>query len=69
MDFNSLRKEINSKNASVTELINDIFMKIDSNILIIREINNYTLIEREEKDKCVIIASKFCICLVTREYI
>ena len=30
MDFNSIRKEINSKNASVKELINDIFAKIDS---------------------------------------
>ena len=30
MDFNSLRKEINSKNASVKELINEIFLKIDS---------------------------------------
>ena len=30
MDFNSLRKEINSKNASVKELVNDIFLKIDS---------------------------------------
>ena len=30
MDFNSLRKEINSKNISVKELVNDIFLKIDS---------------------------------------
>ena len=30
MDFNSLRKEINSKNVSVTELIKDFFLKIDS---------------------------------------
>ena len=30
MDFKSLRKEINSKNSSVKELINDIFLKIDS---------------------------------------
>ena len=30
MNFNSLRKEINSKNASVKELVNDIFLKIDS---------------------------------------
>ena len=29
MDFNSLRKEINSKNASVKELISDFFLKID----------------------------------------
>ena len=30
MDFNSLRKLINSKNASVKEIIKDIFLKIDS---------------------------------------
>ena len=30
MDFNSLRKEIKSKNVSVTELIKDFFLKIDS---------------------------------------
>ncbi len=30
MNFNSFRKEINSKNASVKELVNDIFNKIDS---------------------------------------
>jgi len=30
MNFNSLRKEINSNNASVKELINDIFSKIDN---------------------------------------
>ncbi len=30
MDFKSLRKEINSKNASVKELVNDFFLKIDS---------------------------------------
>tara|TARA_B100000003_G_scaffold171171_1_gene158623 strand:- start:482 stop:1930 length:1449 start_codon:yes stop_codon:yes gene_type:complete len=30
MDFNSLRKEINSKNISVSELIKDFFLKIDS---------------------------------------
>jgi len=30
MDFKSLRNEINSKNASVKELINDFFLKIDS---------------------------------------
>ncbi|GIS48886.1 MAG: hypothetical protein Ct9H90mP22_4740 [Gammaproteobacteria bacterium] len=30
MDFNSLRKEINSKNVSVTELIKVFFLKIDS---------------------------------------
>ena len=30
MDFNSIRKEINSKNVSVKELIKDFFLKIDS---------------------------------------
>jgi len=30
MDFKSFRKEINSKNASVKELVNDFFLKIDS---------------------------------------
>ena len=38
MDFNSLRKEINSKNASVKELVNDVFSKIDSKD---PEINSY----------------------------
>ena len=38
MDFNSLRKEINNKNASVKELVNDIFNKIDSKD---PEINSY----------------------------
>jgi len=33
MNFNSLRKEIISKNASVKELVNDFFLKIDSKIL------------------------------------
>jgi len=31
MNFSSLRKEITSKNASVKELVNDIFAKIDLN--------------------------------------
>ena len=30
MNFNSFRKEIKSKNASVKELITDIFSKIDN---------------------------------------
>ena len=30
MDFNSFRKEINSKNASVKELVNEFFLKIDN---------------------------------------
>ena len=38
MNFNSLRKEINNKNASVKELINDFFSKIDSKD---PEINSY----------------------------
>tara|TARA_A100001388_G_scaffold66815_1_gene47066 strand:- start:560 stop:787 length:228 start_codon:yes stop_codon:yes gene_type:complete len=38
MNFNSLRKEIFSKNASVKELINDIFTKIE---LKDSEINSY----------------------------
>ena len=29
MNFNSLRKDIKSKNASVKEIVNDIFSKID----------------------------------------
>ena len=31
MDFNSLRKHIITKKASVKELVNDFFLKIDSN--------------------------------------
>ena len=38
MDFNSFRKEINSNNASVQELVKEIFFKIDS---IDPEINSY----------------------------
>ena len=30
MNFNSFRKEINSKNASVKELVKDLLLKIDS---------------------------------------
>ena len=30
MDFSSLRKELNSKNASVKEIVNDFFLKIES---------------------------------------
>ena len=30
MNFNSLRKDIKSKNASVKEIVTDIFLKIDS---------------------------------------
>ena len=38
MDFKSFRKEINSKNASVKELVNEFFLKIDSKD---SEINSY----------------------------
>jgi aspartyl-tRNA(Asn)/glutamyl-tRNA(Gln) amidotransferase subunit A len=38
MDFNSLRKEIKSKNSSVKELVKDIYLKIDSKD---PEINSY----------------------------
>ena len=38
MDFSTLRKEINNKNISVKELVNDIFLKIDSKD---SEINSY----------------------------
>ena len=38
MNFNSLRKEINSNNASVKELVNDIFSNIDHKD---SEINSY----------------------------
>ena len=44
MDFNSLRKEINSKNASVKELVSDIFLKIDSKD---SEINSYICTTKE----------------------
>ena len=44
MNFNSLRKEINSNNASVKELINDIFAKIDNKD---PEINSYICITRD----------------------
>ena len=44
MNFNSLRKEINSNNASVKELVNDIFLKIDSKD---PEINSYICITKD----------------------
>ena len=44
MNFNSLRKEISCKNASVKELINDFFSNIDS---IDPEINSYICITKE----------------------
>jgi Asp-tRNAAsn/Glu-tRNAGln amidotransferase A subunit and related amidases len=45
MNFNSLRKEINSNNASVKELINDIFAKIDHKD---HEINSYICITKDK---------------------
>ena len=48
MDFNSLRKEIKSKNASVKELINDFFLKIDSKD---SQINSYILITKDNAIK------------------
>ena len=44
MNFNSLRKEINSNNASVKELINDFFSKIDHKD---SEINSYICITKD----------------------
>ena len=44
MDFNSLRKQINSKNASVKEIVNDIFSKIDSKDSVI---NSYICTTKE----------------------
>ena len=44
MNFNSLRKEINSKNSSVKEIINEFFLKIDSKD---PEINSYVCTTRD----------------------
>ena len=44
MNFNSLRKQIISKNASVKELINDIFSKIEHKD---PEINSYICITKD----------------------
>ena len=44
MDFKSIRDEINSKNASVKELVNDFFLKIDSHD---PEINSYICTTKE----------------------
>ena len=44
MDFKSFRKEINSKNASVKELVNEFFLKIDSKD---SEINSYICITKD----------------------
>ena len=43
MNFNSFRKEINSGNASVKELVNEFFLKIDS---INPKINAYTCLTK-----------------------
>ena len=48
MDFKSLRDEINAKNASVKELITDIFLKIDSKDL---DINAYICTTKENAIK------------------
>ena len=45
MNFNSLRKEIISKNASVKELVNDIFAKIDHKD---PEINSYICLTKNK---------------------
>ena len=50
MNFNSLRKEINSKNASVKEIVIDIYSKIDSKD---SEINSFIC---TTKDKALIQA-------------
>ena len=44
MNFDSLRREINSKNASVKELVNDFFAKIEDKDL---EINSYICTTRD----------------------
>ena len=44
MNFNSLRKEINSRNSSVKELINEFFLKIDSKD---PEINSYICLTKD----------------------
>jgi len=44
MDFKSFRKEINTKNASVKELVNDFFLKIESKD---SEINSYICLTKE----------------------
>ena len=43
MNFNSFRKEINSGNASVKELVNEFFLKIDS---LNPKINAYTCLTK-----------------------
>ena len=57
MDFNSLRRELKTRNASVKELINDFFLKIDSKD---SEINSYisitkdnALVQAENIDKLI----------------
>ena len=57
MNFNSLRKEISSKNVSVKELVNEIFAKIDHKD---PEINSYicttkdsAILQAENIDKLI----------------
>ena len=47
MNFNSFRKEINSGNASVNELVNEFFSKIE---LLNPKINAYTCLTKEIAD-------------------
>ena len=55
MDFNSFRKEINSKNASVKDLVNEIFLKIDSKDT---EINSFVCTTKDNAIKQVILKLK-----------
>ena len=48
MDFKSLRDEINSKSASVYELVNDLFLKIDSKD---PDINSYICTTKDNATK------------------
>ena len=50
MDFKSLRNEIKTKNASVKELVNEYFLRIDSKD---PEINSYIC---KTKDKAIVQA-------------
>ena len=58
MNFNSFRKEINSGNASVKELINEFFLRID---LINPKINAYTCLTRDiAKSQSELIDNLIC---------
>ncbi len=61
MDFNSLRKEINTKNASVKEIVNDFFVKIDSKD---SDINSFICIT---KDNAIAQAEKIDILIQNQE--